>query len=159
MVEGPDDKHVFRHLFDHHGIPHLGFTTRHIPEGQIAIKDFEGVERLLESISEYLKGTEAERLGIVVDADTSIDRRWQSIRDILISHGCAAVPTTRGRSGIVVQHETKHAVGVWIMPDNLRNGMLEDFVKSLIPRGDRLWPRARRTVSLIQDADRRVPDR
>ena len=37
-------------------------------------------------------------------------------------------------------HNDLYKAGVWIMPDNRQNGMLEDFISFLIPHDDRLLP-------------------
>ena len=36
------------------------------------------------------------------------------------------------------------------MPDNNLNGMLEDFVKFLVPKGDRLWQSAKYIIEDIE---------
>ena len=33
-------------------------------------------------------------------------------------------------------------LGVWLMPDNRRGGMLEDFLAKLVPSGDACWAHA-----------------
>ena len=45
--------------------------------------------------------------------------------------------------------------GVWIMPDNMSPGMLEDYLRDLLPEGDALFERARRCLDEIPVEDRR----
>ena len=42
-------------------------------------------------------------------------------------------------------------IGVWIMPDNNNNGMLEDFVAFLIPDGDNLLPEVDSALANIEE--------
>jgi len=44
------------------------------------------------------------------------------------------------------------------MPDNLHSGKLEDFVSSLIPANDSLFPRAKAAVDGIPKNERRFSD-
>jgi hypothetical protein len=78
-----------------------------------------------------LKESGLEVLGLVVDADTSFKGRWSAIRDVC-SHLGATPPTTCPQQGLILQVGTKR-LGVWIMPDNQSNGMLEDFARTLVP--------------------------
>jgi hypothetical protein len=48
-------------------------------------------------------------------------------------------------------HQPKNLkIGVWIMPDNNLNGVLEDFMRFLIPQGDNLLPVAEEVLSNIE---------
>ncbi len=44
-------------------------------------------------------------------------------------------------------------VGIWLLPNKVP-GMLEDFIRFLVPQEDRLWERAERSVQRIPIADR-----
>ena len=44
-------------------------------------------------------------------------------------------------------------IGVWIMPDNLQSGMLEDFVRYLIPENDLLYPFVDTVLAQIETDD------
>ena len=46
-------------------------------------------------------------------------------------------------------------IGIWLMPDNRSTGELEDFVGSMIPSGDPVWPRAESYIDGIPQADRK----
>lgn len=142
-VEGQDDKHVIWAILEHHGFePHFN------------VKDEEGYENLHNRLSPRLKpGTDLERYGIVVDADQDLPARWQSIRDVLTRAGYAGIPALPDPAGTVVDHEDLPRLGVWIMPDNLVPGMLEDYMVLLVPEGDSLIDHARRCLDEIP-ADR-----
>lgn len=49
-------------------------------------------------------------------------------------------------------------VWVYLMPDNASTGELEDFVMQMIPEGDPVWPRFKRYIGEIPQADRKFPE-
>jgi hypothetical protein len=148
VVEGPDDKHVF-----------LAILNRHRFEPKFDIRDEGGFENLLARLSIRLKpGTDAERIGIVVDADANARVRWQSLKERLSRAGYGAVPDEPDPAGSIVDHEILPRVGVWIMPNNALPGMIEDYLTFLIPAGDVLFERANRCISDIPVEERRFAD-
>jgi hypothetical protein len=48
-------------------------------------------------------------------------------------------------------NEAGQKVGVWMMPDNNLNGMLEDFIAFLVPADDKLMPVVTATLQSIED--------
>lgn len=145
VVEGPDDQHVIWAILQRHGF-----------EPEFEVKDEGGYVSLFKRLSPRLKpGTDLERLGIVVDADTDLEARWQSIQGVLVRAGFADVPDRPDPTGTIVHHEILPRVGVWIMPDNTVTGMLEDFVAFLVPADDNLIERARKSLDEIPAEDRR----
>ncbi len=137
LVEGKDDEHVFYSLLKHHQVPKM-----------FKIKNMEGVDKLPDIIDAELFASGLERLGIVVDANTDLAARWQSLRGILSKLGYD-VPTTPAPDGTIIQQPGQPGVGVWIMPDNGLSGMLEDFVAFLVPPDDPLWDPAGDCVQQI----------
>jgi len=146
LVEGKDDRQVLRHLLRHHRIP------------EPFIKENEGVDRLLESLPQQLKGSELERLGVVLDANANLAGRWESLRNIAIRSGYTQVPTLPDSSGTIIKQLDKPSVGFWLMPENTIPGMLEDFVQFLVPTGDVLWALAHDCLQLIPKAEQRFLD-
>lgn len=147
LVEGKNEEHVFGHLFHHHGIQ----------KGIIDFKSKDGIDNLLESLPVELRGSELERLGIVVDADTNLKSRWDALRNILTKAGYLSIPRDPLPDGSIFQHEDIPIVGVWLMPDNRMPGMLEDFVGFLVPQGNPLWPRASVCLKEIPEEHRCFP--
>ena len=119
-----------------------------IPE-LFKIEENEGVERLLEIFEVVLILPETERVGIVVDADTNLEARWQQITNILKNAGYNAIPSDPSGEGTILQEEGRPRIGIWLMPNNKIPGMLEDFVSFLRPSEDVLWP-------IVDDAIQRV---
>lgn len=81
LVEGKDDEHVLKNLFEHHNIPE-----------QFKIKNKESITKLLDTLDVELERSGLERLGIIVDADTDLASRWRSLRKILLDTGYKKVP-------------------------------------------------------------------
>jgi hypothetical protein len=143
LVEGKDDEKVFCALLDHHSIPKI-----------YRVKDKRGITNLLNTLDVELLASDLERLGIILDADADIAARWQSLRNILSNSGYANIPTAPEADGTIVTELGRPVIGVWIMPDNDLPGMLEHFVKFLVPVGDKLWEKTTRCIDEIPDHDR-----
>lgn len=147
LVEGPDDCHVTIHLLNENAV--VSFNVQNCGGYSKVGKDFK-----LE-----LKTTDSKRIGIIVDADgeTGIGGpgpRWESLKHLLGECGYKDLPAEMPQEGLIAEGGEK-PVGVWLMPDNTSLGMLEHFMATLVPRGDRLWDRARESVVGIPEPDRR----
>jgi hypothetical protein len=97
-------------------------------------------------------------LGLVIDANADCAARWQALRDRLVAAGYQGVPDVPSLTGTMLpapENTLLPRVGVWIMPDNQSQGMLEDFLRFLIPAGSRLFEHVQASVSAIPEADRR----
>ena len=143
LVEGPDDYHFLIHFLNHHGL-----------YGQIRCQDTEGIDTLLPVLPTWLKPSNLERLGIIVDADTDLPNRWKALRNILINADYDNVPEMPQANGTIITHNVRPTVGLWLMPNNTLPGMLEDFVSMLVPEGDKLWSNAVLSVEQIPVEDR-----
>lgn len=93
-------------------------------------------------LKEKLKEGRLEAIGIIVDADDNCRGRWESIRDLISNLGGNS-PKNCPREGLKVNIKGKR-FGVWIMPDNKTDGMVESFCHTLIPDESRkLWEYAK----------------
>ena len=144
LVEGRDDKHVFYSLLQHHGVP-----------DQFEIRDADGIEQLKDAFAAGLVSSELELFGVVVDADSDLSTRWLSLRNTMINAGYKIVPMTPDANGTIVKQPGKITVGIWLMPDNILPGMIEDFIKFLVPEDDVLWPIAEDVVQKVIETDRK----
>jgi hypothetical protein len=79
---------------------------------QVTIQQKEGIDNLLASLEVELKRREETRLGIVVDADTDIDIRWQSLCHRLLEAGYTAVPFRPSPGGTILKQEGRPIVGL-----------------------------------------------
>jgi len=132
LVEGPDDEHVVKAICKAHGIS--------VPDA-FAIQQKQGCNQLLESIPVELKASDRERLAVILDANDSLQRRWDQLTYRLSHAGCPVIPKQPQPEGTVLTVSQGLRFGVWLMPDNCLPGMLEDFVTFLVPQGDALLPR------------------
>jgi len=150
LVEGDDDKQLLYQLFNLHNI---------LPRGTYAVKDKRGYENLVDTLDDEVDGSEVTQLGIIVDADEHPEHRWTSLRNKLMECGYTEIPKHSNSEGVIVHHDSdfKPTVGLWMMPDNLSSGAVEDFAQMLIPQQDSLWPRAQKAVEQIPDSERLFP--
>ena len=148
LVEGSDDEHVLKHLCGNRGVSRLD-----------DVKPLKGVDRLLESFPIQLKASEdGDIFGIVIDADTDLDARWQAVRDRLISLGYQDIPENPSPDGTILESPTGMwlpRVGVWIMPDNQTMGILADFLQFLVPAESHLFDHVKSSVAAIPEGERR----
>jgi hypothetical protein len=123
LVEGKNDRHVVWALCKRHELPDVfSVETPGIDEG---------IEALLQGLPLRLQGENLRILGIMVDADQDVRSRWQSLHDRLHSSGYVNFPDRPLADGWVSDLPNLPRVGVWLMPDNQQQGILEDFVTSL----------------------------
>jgi hypothetical protein len=148
LVEGSDDEHVLKHLCGNRGVPHLDEIAPH-----------EGADHLLDSFPVRLKASEdGDIVGVVIDADTDLASRWQSLRDRLTRVGYESVPQNPTSEGTVLDPPggtLLPRVGIWIMPDNQTKGILEDFLRFLVPEGSRLFDHVKSSVTAIPEGEKR----
>ena len=147
LVEGPDDEHVFKALFGQRGMEKLDEIK---PQGN--------VEQLLENFPVRLKESDIAVLGVVLDADTNLAARWDALRHRLKAAGFMVVPDHPSATGTILEPPADSLLprfGVWIMPNNQTAGILEDFLRFLVPVGNRLFNHAQESVAGIPNEDRR----
>ena len=151
LVEGPDDEHVLKHICGNRGIPDLD-----------DVKPHGSVEKLLDSLPVRLKASEdGDIVGVVIDADTDVAARWQSLRDRLIRVGYKSIPDNPATDGTIIDPPAGALlprVGIWIMPDNKTKGILEDFLRFLVPTGSRLFDHVNSSVAAIPADERRFSE-
>ena len=148
LVEGTDDEHVLKNICGNRDIPHLD-----------EVESQDGVENLIESLGVRLTlSEEGDVVGIVIDADTEISDRWKSIRNRIISVGYQNVPDQPDPDGTILDPPVGTLLprfGVWIMPNNQTSGILEDFLRFLVPQPNILFDHAKASVAAIPEGERR----
>ncbi len=145
LVEGKDDEHVLKHICGNRDIGPLD-----------EVKDLDGVDNLLDDIPVQLKASNevGAVVGVVIDADASVESRWQAIRDRFVQVGYRNVPTEPKPDGTILEPPEVSLLpraGIWIMPDNRTSGMLEDFLLFLVPQPNDLLGHVIRSVDSIPD--------
>lgn len=148
LVEGKDDEHVLKAVCGRRNGPHFN-----------EVKVYEGVDLLLESLPVRLKASgDGEIIGVVIDADTDLEARWRSIRNGLIQVGYHDAPESPSPNGTIVDPPTGvllPRVGIWIMPDNQSTGILESFLRFLVPAGSGLFNHVESSVAAIPEGELR----
>ncbi len=140
LVEGNDDQHVVWNLL----------KFRNFPEC-FEVQEKGGIDRLLSSFPVQLKGSAVQALGIMIDADLDAAGRWAGIKSDLDRVGYSSYPAELPAEGLILDEEGLPRVGVWIMPNNATNGMLEDFVAWLVPPEDALWAHSEDVLKSIPE--------
>ena len=139
LVEGNDDKHVILALCKQFQVPE-----------NFDIIDCEGIDNLFKQIDIRFKQFGVNTIGIIIDADVDVHSRWEKIKGILEKLHFT-VPDTLPSSGLITKNSDNKIVGVWIMPNNNINGMIEDFMTFLVPPEDKLLPIVNATLLTIEE--------
>ena len=143
LVEGRNDQRV---------VDSLRRSLGDVPS--FDVQDRGGIDPLLKSISVEVKAPDRQVVGIVVDANDNPAGRWQAISDRLTPE--FALPDEPEVGGTIIGVDQR--IGVWLMPDNRCPGELEDFVISMIPDDDPVWPQAQRYIEEINPQHRDFAD-
>ena len=87
---------------------------------------------VLKRLPALLAGSEKmQTIGVVLDADNpNLGAKWDSIKNRLVKEGYS-VPERPNPDGTFFDADDKPKIGVWFMPDNKIDGMLEDFCYQL----------------------------
>jgi hypothetical protein len=141
LVEGNDDQHVIWALCEKYNL-----------NENFDVVDCEGISRLYDQLPIRFKQSGIETIGIIVDADTEIHSRWVSLKAILNNQGFV-FQDELPKSGLIAKNEDNVKIGVWIMPNNDLDGMLEDFISFLVPEGDSLLPIVTATLNAIEEKE------
>ena len=91
-----------------------------------------------------------------MDADDDLEARWKAVTDRLrqqLHLNLHDLPAQPEPGGTIIHGRLR--IGIWLMPDNRSTGELEDFVGSMIPSGDPIWPRAQAFIEGIPPDDRK----
>lgn len=140
VVEGKDERLTLPELLECCGIP---WPEKDTP---IHIDERNGIEGVLEegAIEAHMKASGVNALGLVVDADRDVKGTWDRVRRRLLKAGLT-VPSDLPKKGLVIDHQPR--VGVWIMPDNYRNGMLETLLLRMAPQNKELAAHVKKSVT------------
>jgi hypothetical protein len=145
LVEGVNDEHVVKNLLRAHDIE------------EIDIREKKGISNLLTTLKTEVDANQ-EFLGIVIDANASIDARWQSVVDRLKGDeiGYENVPANPVETGLIIESQGfLPRIGVWVMPNNLLPGNIENFIRLLVAEErEKLWQLAEKVVDEIPVEER-----
>lgn len=137
LVEGNDDMHVVYALCEKFAIPET-----------FKVKDCKGIDNLFKQLAVQFKGTNINTVGVIIDADVNLLTRWRQVKNTL-SEVFTDLPNDLPEEGLILTEGEKR-VGVWIMPNNLTSGMLEDFIRFLVPDDDLMLPKVKYLLQNIE---------
>ena len=132
LVEGPDDYHFFGHFRRLHGL-----------DGIFRIEDGKGVPNILGTLTTRLRADNENHIGIVLDADFTnvnggVTARWNALTYALNEAGYTDIPKRPEAAGTILIQVDRPIVGIWLMPDNVEDGTLENFVSTIRMAGEYL---------------------
>lgn len=140
LVEGPTDQEI------------VGAIAHRLGIKNVKCESFNGNDKLLRDLTAHIKESDAASIGIIMYANKSLERRWESTYNKLSRSDLEIeIPRKPVRDGVIARHDTQ-CIGVWVMPDNERTGQLEDFVKEMIPESN-VWDLARDYVERVKNED------
>ena len=142
-VEGTDDSHAIRHLLIRHGID---YGQQPWPDHFPRIDEIGGKDELLKGVETAVALSTGRSIGFVLDANTSRQSRWDEMASRLRNVDLC-VPRDIPSEGFVGESMKYRArVGVWLMPDNRREGTLEHFLETLVSEDDPLFLHAQQST-------------
>jgi len=151
LVEGVNDKHVINNLLKAHDL-----------ENVITIRDKEGIANILATLKTEVDANQ-DFLGIVVDDNSSLESRWQSLIDRLKDKeiGYTKVSAKPVENGLILERqEFLPKLGVWVMPNNKLVGKIENFIRLLVPKEkENLWQFAEKAVGEIPAKEKLFADK
>lgn len=137
LVEGPDDLQFVRALW----------KLRH-EDRTFWIEVKQGASSLLKGIRGEIESEERTAIGIIIDANGDIRTRWEEIHQRLTTADVVDLPKNPASTGSIMRTNDQTRVGVWIMPDNISAGSLENMIEQMID-DDKIWQLSR---NFIDDA-------
>ena len=151
LVEGINDKHVINNLLKAHNIENI-----------ITIRDKEGIANILATLKTEVDANQ-DFLGIVVDANSSLDSRWQSLTDRLKDSeiGYFNVSDNPVENGLILERDNfLPKLGIWVMPNNKLVGKIENFIRLLVStEKENLWQIVEKTVNAIPNEEKLFADK
>ena len=144
LVEGNDDVHVVRALWNSQSKPEL-----------FDIIDCKSKDRVLNELKIRLTTPQNHRvIGVILDADTDASACWDAIKSRLNATGKYNSRKLKlSTNGLILEATDPEfpKIGVWIMPDNNLPGMLEDFLAALSEPEDPLMLKAEEVLSDLEN--------
>ena len=136
IVEGISDEYLFKKLCQKHGFNNVEIEVD-TPSVFGGRDTKQGVLNILQVVIKQLEDSYIDRLGIIVDSDYEedgggVENTLRQIHDKIKDHGYSSSYKRFSNSGIYFEGEDDlPKLGVWVMPNNLDEGMLEDWMLSI----------------------------
>lgn len=157
LVEGEADRSFFEVICRQLSIDasiHVA-APKDLIASQVTKNTKEGVFSLLPELLKQLEDGTTEKLAVVVDADSMVNgggfqKACDRVGRIVKPAGFDLV-TSRSAAGLVFENSDGFAdLGLWVMPNNADEGMLEDWIKQCLhPGEDALYQHAGTSIDAI----------
>lgn len=165
LVEGQDDRHFVKQIWDKHynGSSKLLFFEG--AEPPFGISDKGNFNELCKDIPTQITTPGREVLGILADANSNPVKQWDKISSELkktcdlrgaskhLQLDSAQIPNAPEPTGTIIN--SKPRIGIWLMPDNASPGELEDFAVQMVPDDDPVWPFSKEYINNIPKQHRK----
>jgi hypothetical protein len=144
LVEGTHDKYVVIHLMERHGLRWEPKTPAPY------VRECKSYQKLLSELPGIIKGQAYTKIGVMLDADTDVEKRWTEIqKSVGVTFDIGSQPEPGGLIRLNSKSQNQK-LGIWLMPDNSLAGALEGFVRKLVPSQDPTWEHAEASVATAQ---------
>ena len=155
LVEGANDKFVVIELLKRHG---LGWNP---PTAAPFVRSCDNYQQLFLELPEIIKGQAYTKIGVMLDADTDVEKRWKEIqksvqKSVGVTFDIGSQPEP---DGLILKNSKNQKWGIWLMPDNSLAGALEGFVRKLVPSQDPTWGHAETSVATAQGLGARFDEK
>lgn len=123
LVESRDDSCIIKALCEYYDYSE-----------KFEIKKCGSVEKVLSSINAEIVSPERRKtIGVMLDVNSvGVERRWASVTGKIMKYPYM-VPKKPHREGTIIMGRERYPkIGIWFMPNNKDNGMLEDFCLNMI---------------------------
>ena len=133
LSEGKDEQYLLPELLELAGVP----WPKPPP---VFIHQTDGVATLLDldTVEAIYKEPDRTALGLVVDANGDVAARWNRARTMLTAIA-PGFPRELSTLGIIHQEPAGPRLGLWLMPDNERAGMLETLLLAIRKDDPPVW--------------------
>lgn len=131
LVEGVEERFLIPELVEKAGRIEWGDWKQRLHP--VEIRSCGGASNLLDRdrIVAVLNTPGLETVAVVIDANGDVASRWQQVRDRFVAQ-FPLLPIEMPAAGLIESNAARLRLGVWIMPDNQRMGMLESLLCDLI---------------------------
>ena len=162
LVEGVDDKHVVWHLCGRDQVlfsidrSHYDLSvTLQSQSTSFEISEMGNRSELLKSVGVMVTTSKFRSIGVLLDADSDIEKCWDEVVKGF-SRTNIKLPSEPNQKGTIIPEQVgQPRIGIWLMPDNTSSGEIEDFVMSMMPDNDVVWPIADGYICSIPGPARR----
>lgn len=141
FVEGSDDLYVFANLLQKRwpGVVE-GEQARVIRQPRPAKDGEDGAfGAAVAQFGSEVRAQKCERIGLVVDRDSPAQQRWKQLRRMLTQDFAFTTLPDEPATGGTLFGEGRARCGIWLMPDNTRDGALEELLLELAPVSSSLF--------------------